>query len=272
MNDEEKRAKLVNDSGFLFQIAVEEHVRATTSRHSWSVEAREYPWNSPKGDRSGFIDFVAARGSLRSVVECKRTRGGEWVFLLPEKSEPTVQLRTLWSFLAWDKVNDWGWSDLQFEPAMLRSEFCIVRGSSDDDRPMLERIAAEVVRAAESLACEELAMNQQHPGSSGYLPVIVTNAKLVACHVSLTDVNLQAGELPPSARFEEIGAIRFQKALPSDLVHLPDSYASMSEALRIKERSVFVVNVGHLAHWLAAVRQVPRSLSSPPDPWRHMEK
>ena len=227
------------------------------------------PWASITNAKSGFIDFIAERSSLRCVFECKRTKGGEWVFLLPEKSEPTTQLRTLWSFLAKDQTKAWGWDDLHFEPATLRSEFCIVRCGSDDDKPMLERIAAEVVRASESLAGEELGMKGQYAGASGYLPVIVTNAKLVACHVALGEVDVEKGELPSSAWFEEVGAIRFRKALPSDLTHPPESYASIQESLKLNERSVFVVNVGHLTNWLKAVREILQRSSTVP--WKHME-
>lgn len=187
----------------------------------------------------------------------------------PRSRSRQTQLRTLWSFLAKEKTKAWGWDDLHFEPATLQSEFCIVRGGSDDDKPILERIAAELLRASESLAREELGMNGQYAGASGYLPVIVTNARLVACYVALVKVDLEKGELPSSARFEEVGAIRFRKALPSDLAHPPESYTSIQESLNANERSVFVVNVGHLTEWLKAVREILQRSSTVP--WKHME-
>jgi hypothetical protein len=101
-------AKLVNASGFLFQIAVEEHVRRATSDHKWDVIASEYPWASQNTSRGGFADFIAGRNRLRCVFECKRTQGAAWVFLVPEDATPAVQLRTFWTFLARDGTRGWG--------------------------------------------------------------------------------------------------------------------------------------------------------------------
>lgn len=92
-------AKLVNRSGFLFQLAVEEHVRQSSPSHGWDVLAREYPWHTRDQARSGFIDFVAGKDFLRAVVECKRTQGGEWIFLVPEPARETCELRAHWGFL-----------------------------------------------------------------------------------------------------------------------------------------------------------------------------
>ncbi|HVQ38064.1 MAG TPA: hypothetical protein VMS31_11060, partial [Pyrinomonadaceae bacterium] len=195
MHDEEL-AKLVNRSGFLFQLAVEDHVRAGKSQHDWDVVAREYPWATADRARSGFIDFVAERNTLRCVFECKRTQSGEWIFLVPADAAETIQLRTLWSIVGQNGKSGWGWGDWGFHPQTLRSEFCIVRGASDDDKPMLERIAGDHVRAAESLAREELAMPNRDYGVYGYMPVVVTNAKLYACRVDTTQVDLTTGSLP----------------------------------------------------------------------------
>ena len=251
-------AKLVNRSGFLFQLSVEEHVRQTASKHEWEVLAREYPWSSPDGARAGFIDIVAARGTLRCVIECKRTQGGDWIFLVPHASKETSRLRTLWSFGTNGNSNRtvWGWDDLEFDPPTLVSEFCVVRGASDDDRPLLERLAGDVVRASESLAREELLMPDRYWGSGAYLPVIVTNARLRACRVDLGKVELTSGSVPPDATFEEVGAIRFRKALATDLSHSAETYRSLKEGLLKKERSALVVSVGYLAEWLQHFRRL----------------
>jgi hypothetical protein len=264
--------KLVNRSGFLFQMAVEEHIRANTNNHGWEVAAREYPWSSPLGDRRGFIDIIADRSYLHSVVECKRTQGGEWIFLVPSASKETLRLRTLWSYLTDDRRQGYGWDDLHFTPATLESEFCIVRGGSDDDKPMLERIVGDLVRASESLAREQLDRQGRHPGPAGYIPLIVTNAKLYACRVDPRDVDLQTGSVPSSAVFEETDAIRFRKATASDIEHTPSSYGSIRDGLKKKERSSVVVNVERLSDWLISVSEEGSGLSAPPRPWRHLEK
>ena len=48
-------AKLVNGSGFLFQLAAEEFVRQGVLVHGWDVVAREYPWSTADRGRSGVI-------------------------------------------------------------------------------------------------------------------------------------------------------------------------------------------------------------------------
>jgi len=73
----EELEKLVNRSGFLFQMSVENHVRETSSEHGWEILASEYPWAAPDAAKSGFVDFIAGRSGLRCVVECKRTQDGK---------------------------------------------------------------------------------------------------------------------------------------------------------------------------------------------------
>lgn len=269
MHDEDL-AKLVNRSGFLFQLAVEDRVRKDSSAHEWEVLAREYPWSSGDHGRSGFIDFVAERDNLRCVFECKRTQAAEWIFLVSQDSAATVELRMLWSFVDQSGARGWGWGDMDYHPQTLRSEFCIVRGASDDDRPMLERVAGDLVRASESLAREELSMTNRGCGAFGYIPVIVTNTTLYACRVDPTLVDLSTGILPPSATFEEVQAIRFRKALATDLAHAPESYPTINKGLFAKERSAFVVQVAHLSSWLSSLKQAQRQWRQLP--WTHLTR
>lgn len=268
---EQELAKLVNRSGFLFQLAAEEFVRRGALAHGWDVVAREYPWSTADHGRSGFIDFIAEKDLLRCVFECKRTQGGEWIFLVPEESVgQTLHLRTLWSAVGKTGQSGWGWDDLGFNPASLCAEFCIVRGASDEDRPMLERIAGDLVRASESLATEELGMVQREPGVWGYVPVLLTNATLYACRVDPSKVNLQKGTLPDSATFEEVPFIRFRKSLPTQMEHAPETYESIRKGLFKKERSAFVVGVPHLDDFLGNLRLTSRSVTSAPFPWARL--
>jgi hypothetical protein len=162
---------------------------------------------------------------------------------------------------------------LDFEPAALKSEFCVVRGASDDDKPMLERIAGDLVRACESLGREEIETKGWEQGSAGYLPVIVTNAKLYVCRVDPLKVDLGSGMLPSSAQFNEVPVIRFRKALGSDILHLPMTYGSLQEGLRKKERSAFIVHVSYLSQWLASLRELPPApLAMKRYPWAHLQR
>jgi NAD(P)-dependent dehydrogenase (short-subunit alcohol dehydrogenase family) len=134
---------------------------------------------------------------------------------------------------------------------------------------MLERIAGDLVRAAESLAREELSMPNRDYGAYGYMPVLVTNAKLFACRVDTSQVELTDGSLPASAHFEEVKAIRFRKALATDLTHAPETYETIRKGLLAKERSAFVVNVNALAEWLGSVKETSRPITFPA-PWSHL--
>lgn len=270
MRDEDL-AKLVNRSGFLFQLGVEELIRQGLLYHNWEVLAREYPWSTNDRGKSGFVDIIAGRNNLRCVIECKRTQGGEWVFLVPQSASETLELRTLWAVVG-ENGNGWGWDDLDFNPASFGAEFCIVRGASDDDKPMLERVAGDLVRAAESLAREELHLHGKHDGVFGYFPVIVTNATLVICRVEPKEIDTSTGFLPASAKFETVNALRFRKALPTELAHAPDTYKDLGTGLRRKERSVFVVHVSHLPVWLAGIREANRRASNGEYPWARIAK
>lgn len=269
VNDDDELTKLANRSGFLFQLGVEELVRRGLIFHQWEVIAREYPWSTADGGRSGFIDVVAGRNNLRCVIECKRTQGGEWIFPVAANALDTLELRTLWAVVG-ENARGWGWDDLNFNPSSLRAEFCIVRGASDEDKPMLERIAGDLVRASESLAREELLIHGKYDGVFGYLPVIVTNASLIICRVDPAQIDTTTGLLPSSATFETVNAVRFRKALATDLTHAPETYTDLGAGLRRKERSVFVVHVSHLPVWLAGVREAQRGVASAQYPWEKL--
>ena len=268
----DKASKLVNQSGFLFQVAVEELLRDTRPAHKWEIVAHEYPWASPDRARTGFIDLIAAYGVFRCVFECKRTQNGEWIFLTPHDAGDTDELRALWSFRTDDNRYEMAWDDLRFKPTTQRSEFCIVRGASDDDKPMLERIAADLIRASESLAREELSMASRLRPLYLYIPVIVTNASLTTCQVPRGSVDVTTGSVPDSAQFKEVTAIRFRKSLASDLINAPSTYDSIAEGQAKKERSAFVVRAEHLTEWLASVEEVlPDPLFAKPYPWQHLK-
>jgi hypothetical protein len=88
--------------------------------------------------------------------------------------------------------------------------------------------------------------------------------------VSPAQVDLTTGLLPKDAHFEEVSAIRFQKALPTDLIHPPDSYETIAKGLVRKERSAFVVNVSHLPTWLLSLRQAENAFPTWEYPWSNL--
>src|SRR5437899_12872372 len=83
---------VLNASGFLFQLRVEEEVKAGRGSHAWAVAAREHPWDHEKSGRSGFADLVLTNGGMaRFVVECKRSRQAHWYFIVPSDAQETIR-------------------------------------------------------------------------------------------------------------------------------------------------------------------------------------
>jgi hypothetical protein len=85
--DDKQLLSIVNASGFPFQLRVQQVIRESQSQHMWGVISAEHRWAIPEENREGFIDLVLEAWprrmmSVRMVLECKRVRGGCWVFLL----------------------------------------------------------------------------------------------------------------------------------------------------------------------------------------------
>lgn len=238
--------KVVNASGFPFQLRVADLVEKTASRHGWRVLAREHPWTDPETGKASFIDLALARDreSVRLIVECKRAQEGQWIFLLPKTAPPsTERTRCLATFNAKNGRKTTEWAECSFEPPSVESSFCVVRGTGEGDRPLLERLAALASRATESFGAQELAV--ERTGSFDiqtiYVPVIVSNAELFVCRFDPADIDITTGFLPPNGvSFETTSMVRFRKPLttPIDLSGFED-VGSVNWAAG---RTVFVVN------------------------------
>jgi hypothetical protein len=83
-------AGIVNASGFMLQLALEDAVRASERRHRFEIEAREYPWR--RGQDSGFIDLLLGRNSVRltanASVRGTRTGFSRWALARTTNSAP----------------------------------------------------------------------------------------------------------------------------------------------------------------------------------------
>jgi hypothetical protein len=74
--------KLLNASGFAFQLAIEYAVQAKAGGIQSCIVGREHPWSS--GSAVGFADIALSCVNLFVVVECKRTRDAAWTFLMAD--------------------------------------------------------------------------------------------------------------------------------------------------------------------------------------------
>jgi hypothetical protein len=230
---------LVNASGFVLQLGLEHAIRESQRSHGWDVVSREHPWSSPEG--SGFVDLILSKGIVRLVLECKRVRDGAWVFLAPEDSRPTTGFRCQWAQGAKDLKDLVGWDDFALAPESCEADFCVIRGTGEKDRSLLERIAAGLIESLPSLAIEELMTMAWTDFSTEviHIPAIVTTADLYICRYSPSEIDLTNGVLN-DAKFEKVDYIRFRKSLAHALSPAA-SIVDIGKIARDKERSVLIV-------------------------------
>lgn len=224
-NETEKLLRLVNSSGFPFQLRVAEDVRSMSPDRGWHVISEEYPWNDLDSGSESFVDLILGCSTnydvVRMIIECKRTRDADWIFLLPDTvpSATGLQTRCMWTstgrHMHPDKIDlRGGYNNFYIAPESHISEFCIVRGTGEGQKPMLENLCGILLRSVEAIAQEDssvsLAVNRSQ--NRYFVPMIVTNARLHICKFNLRSVSLSDGEIP-QGDFEEVPFIRFTKNL-----------------------------------------------------------
>jgi hypothetical protein len=244
----ESLLNLVNASGFLFQLRVEEEVIQTQPKHKWEVQAREHRWSISDSGDEGYIDIILTAGNTSMVVECKRVREASWVFLIPHKRQVgTSHAKLCW----WDRRPDvrdlFDYSEFTVMPSSPESAFCIVRGQSDKDKPMLERVSGNLLKSLEALANEELELTvSQHSKHRIYIPAIVTTAKLEVFHFIPDEVDIESGEFSieklADDQFKTVPLVRFRKNFTTTLATQNDKNRSIEDINRENERTVFIIN------------------------------
>ena len=244
-------ADIVNQSGFPLQIGLAEAVRLTTANHGWRVLYVEHAWRSEEQGTSGFFDLALQdrHGSSVLVIECKRVLDTDWIFL-----QPGTRIRDRRNAKAWVKTGDYfGWFDPQLDPVSPESAYCVVRGQNHRERPMLERVAAEIVCATEALAHEERALQfQPHDFFRMYMTAIVTTAQLRVCVFPPGEVALSDGTID-NPTFHTVPYLRFRKQL-STRVPLPNAagaWDAQQQLVEAKEQTVFIINAEALLQFLS---------------------
>lgn len=271
--------KLVNASGFLFQLRIEEEIRNTQGRRNnkWGVIAREHRWSDDKFGREGFIDLILESRICRIVIECKRVKEGNWVFLLPNENKPTTLARLLWSHQKKDRASISGYDDFIFSPESPESNFCIIRGQGEKDPPMLERISSNLLQSIECLADEELEIRAATELGSArlYIPMIITNATLLSCRFDVNEIEMSTGKIEKTL-FEPVPFIKFRKNMSTNRTTTRKA-GDLREANIENERTVLVVNANVIGNYLEEL-SIPKSsnfMYSEKWPWdiaRDLEK
>jgi len=253
--DNDKFIKIINSSGFPLQICIENLIKDTHGNHGWNVLSSEHAWENSDSGNSGFIDLVLIDNSKTSllVIECKRVIDSSWLFLNPDKS-----IKNRWHVNAWvtntvgRKIRYFGWKDLTASPDTPESAFCIVAGQDAKSKPMLERVAHDVVESTVGFAHEEhLNIVEKRETLRMYFNVIVTTAKLKICSFDPNQVSMEDGKLDNS-EITEVPYLRFRKQLSTrTLKNGPLTQNGFNSLIREKENTVYVVNAEHLLDFLA---------------------
>jgi hypothetical protein len=255
---------LVDSSGFPFQLAIENIVRSQNL--GWKVLCSEVAWRNEVRGTHGFLDAVLEKNVTRLLLECKRTsKDAQWVFLQPKE---TSRARISWSATTRQR-HGVGVSEVDCDPSSPGSVFCVVRGTGEDQRPMLERIGATLVDAAEALAHDQREMDGRELAQDSraltrwslFVSVLVTNARLFVCQFEANGVDVTTGRLPPETTFSPAPIVRFSKNLT---VAGLQTFRGTDLWSRHKagNRTVFVVNVEGLPQFLRSfeVRVLPHEM------------
>lgn len=238
-NPEERLRNFVNSSGFPLQIGIRHVVESSDRDQKWGVLTEEHPWENQISGESGFIDLVLDHHDKTQIliVECKRVKDSQWIFLTP--SNNSIQCTRAKSWTTYGS-KCFGWMDLSLEPVSFESSFCVVPGQDAKSKPMLERLASDVVEATEAFAREERFLEifaEYHLRT--YFSVIVTTADLKICRFDPEKIDIGLGEIT-KCEFESVSSIRFRKPLTPRNEEV--SKGDITKVFQEKERTVFVVN------------------------------
>ncbi len=246
----------VNSSGFPLQIAVENIVNDTTEKHGWRAKYTEHSWKNISTGESGFIDLVLTNpyGTIFLVLECKRVKDTSWIFLI--EGTERKNRRHAKSFVfnkSGENIKRFEWLDLTLEPSTPQSQYCVIPGSDQRSRSLIERAAAELVSSTEGLALEDKALSlDSGENLKIYFNVIVTTASLQVCRFDPKTISIENG-MVENPIFEEVPYIRFRKQLnPVYEIPVVCAVAGNQDVARAKENTVFVVNSKHLVEFLKA--------------------
>lgn len=246
---------IANSSGFPLQIRIAEIVRSSSN---WRVILEEHPWSSAETQSENFIDIII-EGKYDNfqvmVIECKRVRQAEWVFLIPHPSPRKSISARIWESAYINTVwRIYEWTDSPAEPESYESKFCSIQGQESGRKTLLERTAAELVDSIEALANQEKnfkrdpAIFRELSFRRVYIPVIVTTAELKVAFFEPSSISLTDGSLPPDTHFETVSYVRFRKSLAGNIVS--KSYQSLEDVYEASERIVFVVNAEGFSDFL----------------------
>ena len=242
----------VNASGFPLQIGVHNAVNNSTHITGWKTLYSEHSWRNPSTNESGFIDLVLSTQAEHIFlnVECKRVKDTSWIFL--KDKESITNRRHAKAFVS-NKTNGsfskFGWHDLTLEPSTPQSHFCVIPGTDQKSKSLIERSSAELVSSTEGFAHEQKQLNNSSELFQVYFNVIVTTANLEVCEYDASEIDLSTGTFN---KFESkaVPYLRFRKQLSTIYDAPTNSDLSHHDIASMKESTIFVVNSLHIFDFL----------------------
>jgi hypothetical protein len=244
--------KHINNSGFPLQLAVSNLVKNTTG---WNVLYEEHHWVQEPDN--GFIDLVIEdqHRTWLMNIECKRVRDAKWIFLRDIKAKATRTYSKLWisSKKEDESLNHFGWVDITMDPDSPQSSYCIIPGQSPKARPMLERMAANVVKSTEALALQETkTLSHYYSHLRIYQNVIVTTAELYVCDTNIQNIDITTGELDDKSEFNKVPFVKFRKQVGAIAAQIEPAKEmnGLKTIVTDKESTVFIVNSSNFSSFL----------------------
>jgi hypothetical protein len=258
--------KAINDSGFPLQLGIRQLLQSAGTR--WRLSLWEHPWRDPASGDEKFVDMALIDDAGQTlVVECKRARDTEWIFLREESGgqhDSRLAVRVFVTAVREGKQPQaHEWCSVPHIPGTPIASFCVVRKNGQRSQELLERTAAEVVRATEAIARQELLLFKSNKKrlSRIYTPIVVTTARLLLGDVDFSKFDVEKGEAAGSS-FVELPFIRFTKSLS-----VPEKFVdanALSEIADQAERSVVIVSASALVRFLSKW-EVTRNIGSMAD-------
>lgn len=216
-NDDSSKtqADIVNGSGFLFQLRIENELRTNRQNNLWRFSGREHRWVDRESDGKGsFIDLIFSDNSetWRAVIECKRVNT-EFYFLRPSDTDETRWANLYWghSKPGYKYIADW--YKFTFGQPFPKSTFCV--SSEKTSAANMETIGSELLRSVEALAEQDAELPAPEMGKYHiYLPIVITTAPLYLCKFDIQNIDLSDGIVKDgSLVFERSPFVAFEKAL-----------------------------------------------------------
>ena len=262
--------KVAGSTGFLLQLQAADEIRGLPPTCNCEVFGEEVPWIARDGSTQ-FIDLIVKRGPALFVIECKRSRDSEWVFL--EGTAPsggkrhdggTPKVKTLWTCNGGS-----GFHNIPAKPNSRVADFCCLPGSGT-----LERIAAVAADSTEAFAETALSEGLLSQQLYFFYPMNVTNLPLR--HATFSDLKVNSDgeiDLEQEARdsqesFSAEPWILFRKTLrPLSLGSEkpePPGRSRMRQLMQLSTRHSFVVQTSRLGEFFRLFEPVEEAFTEKP--------